>query len=257
MLLAQNLFDYENSKKYAQYLLQEKDYDLAIEEYERIIFLQPQDTSSFDILLRLLEETQSHKEVLTRFESYFGSFNTANINFSKTYIRNAFKASELSKLTKFQERSHLADLEPFNRVPTYKLAMELRWDEARSSVNQSIEYSESFMSILEKQKSTSYKSTALAIGMSAIVPGAGKAYAGNLKDGLFSMLFIGVNGWLSYRGFSQKGLSSGFGWAFGSLTTGFYAANLYGSARESRLANHRLNVSLQNDVLEVIDLDFR
>jgi TM2 domain-containing membrane protein YozV len=89
------------------------------------------------------------------------------------------------------------------------------------------------------------KSPALAACLSAVVPGAGKAYAGRFRDGLYSLLTVGVTLWQSIDGFSDGGADSGRGWIYGTLSTGFYMGNVYGSAVAARIRNERSEVDLQ------------
>ncbi len=50
-LSAQDIYDYTHSRAYARYLLQSQQYTLAAEEYERLIFLRPDnDTLRADLL---------------------------------------------------------------------------------------------------------------------------------------------------------------------------------------------------------------
>ncbi|MCB0736921.1 MAG: hypothetical protein KDC92_05355 [Bacteroidetes bacterium] len=84
----------------------------------------------------------------------------------------------------------------------------------------------------------------LAAGMSAIVPGTGKIYSGQWKDGLLSLLVVSTTSWQAYTGFNKNGIKSAYGWIFGALAAGFYLGNIYGTAtaieRRNALVLNRL-----------------
>jgi tetratricopeptide (TPR) repeat protein len=89
-----------------------------------------------------------------------------------------------------------------------------------------------------------YKSKALAGGMSAVLPGAGKVYAGRVTDGLASLLLVGLTGWQAYDGFHRDGTRSVKGWIYGSLSAGFYLGDIWGSMVAVRQHNDRLEDDL-------------
>ncbi len=90
---------------------------------------------------------------------------------------------------------------------------------------------------LNSYSSESWKSPLLAGSMSAVLPGSGRIYTGDWKNGLVSLLFVGFNAYQSYRGFSRNGIESPGGWIFGTLAVGFYAGNIYGSVWSARRYN--------------------
>ena len=89
-----------------------------------------------------------------------------------------------------------------------------------------------------------YKSKALAGGMSAVLPGAGKVYAGRVTDGLASLLLVGLTGWQAYDGFHRDGTRSVKGWIYASLSAGFYLGDIWGSMVAVKQHNDRLEDDL-------------
>lgn len=73
--------------------------------------------------------------------------------------------------------------------------------------------------------------------LSAIVPGAGRIYAGRTADGLLSMVAVTLTGWQAYRGFRRDGSESIRGWIFGSIGAFMYVGNVYGSVVSVKLRN--------------------
>jgi hypothetical protein len=90
--------------------------------------------------------------------------------------------------------------------------------------------------------------------LSALVPGAGKAYCGKWADGLNSLLIVGLAAWQAADGFDEDGARSAKGWVFGTVGAVFYLGNVYGStiaadlynrdALDGFLARIRIDVSL-------------
>lgn len=102
--------------------------------------------------------------------------------------------------------------------------------------------------LLERGRSLSYKSPALAGALSAVVPGSGKLYAGRTHDALYSMALIGGTSWLAYRGFRDHGTASLSGWLFGTVGMVLYAGNVYGSVVAVRLYNAGNDNQFRTDV---------
>ncbi|MFH1319815.1 MAG: hypothetical protein ABII90_04070 [Bacteroidota bacterium] len=101
-----------------------------------------------------------------------------------------------------------------------------------------------------------YKSPALALMMSAVIPGSGKAYSKRFGDALISFLFVSTNAYASYRAFNKKGIKSPNGWIFGGLAFSFYSANLFGSAKSAKRYNSDLQKRYQNNAENIIYTSF-
>lgn len=103
----------------------------------------------------------------------------------------------------------------------------------------------------------SYKSPFISGALSTIVPGLGKAYTGFWKDGAIALVFVSVNAWQSYRGFSKLGIHNADGWVFGSFAVGFYLGNIYGSVKAAIKHNKSANDYLYNRAKTYIYSDFK
>jgi len=66
--------------------------------------------------------------------------------------------------------------------------------------------------------------------LSAVLPGAGKAYCGRGADGLQSLLIVGTAALLAYRGFERDGRRSLEGWGGAGVGGVFYAGGIVGAA---------------------------
>ena len=104
-------------------------------------------------------------------------------------------------------------------------------------------------SSFEQQK---YKKPMVALAMSAVIPGSGKAYSKRWGDAAISFLFVTTSAWASYRAFKQKGVRSFNGWMFGGIAFSFYTSGLYGSFKAARTHNELLRFQFQNNAEDTI-----
>lgn len=101
------------------------------------------------------------------------------------------------------------------------------------------------------------KSEFLAGLFSSVIPGSGKMYANRPKDGLFSVLMIGLTAWQAHDGFRKDGNQSLKGWLFGTASAVLYLGNIYGSVVAARMFNEQQEEKLLVGVGITINVDFR
>ena len=103
------------------------------------------------------------------------------------------------------------------------------------------------MELLEKGQKQNLKSPALAGILSTVLPGSGKFYSKNWKDGLISFVFISALSFNSYRNFNKHGVNNYRGWLNSGLATGFYLGNIYGSVKSTKDFNKKKINILQHE----------
>lgn len=79
----------------------------------------------------------------------------------------------------------------------------------------------------------------LALTMSTIVPGTGRFYTGEWKDGAFSLAVVGLSAWQAYRQFNRGGPANILGWISAGFGFAFYIGNIYGSYHSAKKINTR------------------
>jgi len=84
----------------------------------------------------------------------------------------------------------------------------------------------------------SHKSPITALILSAIIPGAGKLYTGEISDGIIAFISTGLFAFLAYDNF--KANHDFRGWLFTGLAAGFYGGNVYGSFASAQIYNARI-----------------
>tara|TARA_Y100001934_G_C12292477_1_gene745529 strand:- start:194 stop:1027 length:834 start_codon:yes stop_codon:yes gene_type:complete len=229
----QDLFNFSNSLEYAQFLDQKGNHRLAILEWERINMMKPGVDSLQLSLLRSYRLSHNWEQGERRFYDLFPG--EARFQCSEEISREMalllFMQSDFNSLG-----NYLTSHQVLSRdyVQPIQVSLALRNDdiEGAQKLYQDFNLQDARLSaLMDKHQQLGYKSKGLALAMSTVVPGLGKAYVGNWKDGLVSLLFIGGSAFASYRGFKQNGVSSAYGWIFGTVSTGFYLGNLFGTAK--------------------------
>lgn len=101
------------------------------------------------------------------------------------------------------------------------------------------------------------KSPFLAAAASAVVPGLGKIYAGQLGEGVSSFLVCGSLAALTADSWNKKGLANWKTILFGSLGAAFYIGNIYGSYISVGLYNESINGAQDVGILYNIHIPLR
>lgn len=233
----ENIYNLDNSKKYANFLYQSGDYELAAQEYERIIFL---DSLNIDAKLQLLRSYRFLKRYDLGIDKY-KQWNIRQINFEEEYIKNLLLSNYLNRAESFLETTtnFESTQQLFYKVASSMLAYNIQKADSllQDSSIQSKPLNE-YRTIIRDVHSFHKKRIGIALPMSMIVPGAGKIYVGYWKDGLMSLLLTGLTVWQTQRAFEKKGIRSVYGWVYAGLGTGFYIGNLYGTVKSVKKFNN-------------------
>ncbi len=255
---SQDLLDYENSRRFADYLFQTRQFELAATEFERVIFLEPGDTLAKLKLIRSYRYLPDNEYALARFKTLVrDDFISMSNDFSDEYVQILISLGQYENSLGFLKDSSPLDIITKAEYQLGVFMLQHRWQEARKFA----EYHTDLLSKSSKFNDLNnlsknginirYKNPFLAASFSAVVPGSGKLYTGRWKDAIFSLFFVTSASWLSYRSISNEGLKPN-GIIFGSVALGFYAANIYGSAKSARVFNDNINLSFDNRVEEIL-----
>ena len=243
----------ENILKFADLLYTQGDYLRAAGEYQRYLFLQPQ------------ESEQIHYKIAICYR--FGGKTEQAIQGFETLLRRSPKSQYASRayyqigatyfLTDQFEQSVQFLREALPRIvdtPQHAEAeqliglsylMQKRWSEAGdvfkalqgSNVPSVSEQATVYHNFVQTGVHLPTRSPFLAGVFSTLVPGAGRLYTGRVGDALTSLFIVSLTGWQAYDGFRRDGLSSAKGWTLGTLSGIFYVGNIYGSVISARVYN--------------------
>jgi len=251
----ENLLDYNNSLEFARYLRSTRQYGFAMEEYERLHFLWPSDTT---IRLELVQSYRLNGQC-DRLDHSFSIlqdniYSKHSLPAAKEYL--AFSLTCRSGSERFFDLTEM--LKPGDRS-FFELSyfwVSGKYDSAFNYCDQNAELimanNPGLYRLTYNFENEKYKSPALAVIMSAVIPGSGKAYSDRWGDAIVSFLFIGSNAWAAYRAFDKKGIKSVNGWIFGSLAFSFYSANLWGSAKAAKTYNSDVRKRYQDNAELII-----
>ncbi len=253
---AQNLYDREHTEKFAGHLLATRQYAFALEEYERILYFDPSDHSIRMKIIQICRQGGLWQQGIERVNRFYPAKAQMPADMAAEYLEILLYmgASQsalgfLGSYTALKPKQHLQfTLDAYLLQKDWsgagqKLALS---DSALWPVNPA------YLQLIDRGVNLRSKKAGIALLMSTLVPGTGKVYAGQWKDGLISFLFTAVSGWQAYRGFDQKGTQSVYGWISGGLAAGFYLGNLYGSVKAVRKFNKRQHNDLLREAQQII-----
>ena len=259
--IAQDLRDKEHTQRFADYLFLSGQYPLASEEYERLVYLDSVSEYSKLKLLQSYRLAGKPGNSIKRLQLFYGdSLQFLKNDFAEEYVKNLILEKENDKLFDFLKgNSNLNE----NSRQNYMLAgllLEKDWNKAfnyalKNPVTNDKKNADLHL-IAFKSKQIKYKSPFTASLLSTIVPGTGKFYTKYWKDGLISMMLVGLNAWQSYRGFHKYGSKSAYGWVFGGIASGFYIGNVYGSYQSAKKYNRKTDDEMYNNAWHLIVDDF-
>lgn len=248
---AQDLYSFENSARFADYLMQSGRYNMAAAEMERLVFLKP---DSLPLKTALLDcyALDKNYEAIERRSLQFPSQNPFNDTLFFNYRIWASLKQQKDLPNAYLKQVNMPVSENAYR---YYLAWQAILLNDVSSAIKSVPRNALHIPEVHALNETCIKasqlmrkSPALAACMSGVIPGSGKWYAGERKDAVIGFISIGMMAYQAYRGFKKDGTSSVYGWISAGLGTGFYLGNIYGSARSAKRYNARKFKTLLPDI---------
>lgn len=246
---AQDIFSVESSKKYADYLLKSGQFDLAGKEYERLVYFLPNNDTLKTNLLKSYRLSNQTSLGIEKIGVLYDEKSKIPYAPALEFAKLQMQAQNWSVARDFwnQNTSFSADDKVLLNVTSDIFTNKFK--DARSTLgnisNSENELGQGYKSILEKE--THKKSPGLAALMSAIVPGTGKVYSNNWKDGIVSLFFTAGMAFQSYRNFNKFGTNNHRGWIYGGIGLGFYLGNIYGSVKSTKDYNRKKVNTLQHE----------
>lgn len=241
-----DLYDLNHTKAFAKFLYQTQQYDLAAREFERLLILSPKEEVPIE-LFRSYRLGNLQSIGLKRMDSLYPNINNISLAVFMERSRIQLNLNEFDQLSRELPKieslssddrllvSGIIDVYQFKRKRTLPISdLEVAGDKTYS-----VKSFYTINSALNDYYNERWKKPWLASTLSAIIPGAGRWYAGDWKNAIVSLVFVGLNGYQSYRGFSRTGISSPTGWIFGAIGFGFYVGNIYGAAWTAKRKNEQ------------------
>jgi len=236
-IIGQNLFDCTHSKFFAASLLQYQSYHQAT----RVLMEMPDSCKNDSIKERVLfclHQAKDLPSIIHLSQTFHQQATTKRLNNLCYFVllKSSIIVSNVISDSLWKRCNYI--------IP--KDTLEL-WKEAYSLLHPNIEKSHFTPSgIISKPvliplkcelELYKYKKPLIAASLSALVPGLGKAYCGKTKDAFTTFVTVGLTAFQAWRGFSQRGYGSVYGWGGLCLSSGFYLGGIYGSARTAKKIN--------------------
>lgn len=256
---AQNLYDFSNSRLFAEYLFKTQQYNLAAQEFERLLFVAPQNDTLKVSLIASYRKAKNFSRALTRVTEMYHNTAVLPNSLAQEYSRLLLQTNSFT-----QAKSFLTDnlTIPKNEKSIMLLHAALLSNQWKTASQQFATIDTTFFdssrlndyrNIINDGMKIKYKSPALALGLSTIIPGAGKFYTHDWKDGLITLITVGASVWQTYTGFHTRGVNSVYGWVYGTIGFGFYTGNLYGSFKSAKRYNHQANEKVRRKAEEIFN----
>lgn len=249
-----DLFSLTNRLKFANHLYKEQDFLRAINEYKEVLKSYENDTirfrfaNSFFRIGRFDEAAQNFKTLFvgSRLEeeaklSYYNSifFNNDFGLFRTNYENGYYLPQKYSKVIE-QLNSASYFIQKTN-IPNENILVKPFADTVQTKL----------IYFYQMIKNPPQKSVATAALLSAVIPGAGKYYTGELSDGLIAFGATVLSGFLAVTNFNNDHQFRG--WLFSGLTAFFYGGSIYGSAASAKIYNTKLKSKIDEDILRYFE----
>lgn len=249
---SQDLYNFENTKKFAQYLAKSGQFELATREYERLVFVQPENDTLKTSLLSMYRRSGRLDDGLLRGKQLYPDLTKMSATAAVEYDRMLLLKPQFKEAKSFAEQNTLLSngdrliLSATSEIlrDNYKQASQILQTLKDDEHKLALDYKELTQQALETKR----KSPALAGIMSVVIPGTGRFYSKDWKDGIVSMFFAGAMGFQAYRGFSKSGIKSTRGWIYGGIGFGFYLGNIYGSVQSAKFYNKKSRQGIKNSI---------
>jgi len=249
---AQNIFDFNSTIKFANFLYNNKNYSGAINEFMRAWNLKDLSVDSQIKLFQSYLFSKNPTEGIKLYKTKNPTLLTDNDTIEVIYGKLLISAKQYEDIFWLVENSQTLTKEQSLYLSISSELLAGNWNQTNIRMNElsgnlTLKPFESIFNDIENVK---YKSPLLSLSLSSVVPGLGKVYSGYWKDGLVSFLAISIAAWQTYRGFDKYGPSRAYGWIYASLSTTLYFGNLYGSFKSANKKNYILKNSILNKVEE-------
>jgi TM2 domain-containing membrane protein YozV len=231
-----------NIRLFADFLYCDKDYLRAVFEYDRLLEMQNNDTLLFKTGLSY-SYMKDYLSAASRFDMISSTspfFKLSKMEWLKTKFllrdyhdfqlayRNRFVNDNNKYQTEGQKLFNFSYLFTDEPLPSKKEFLSPFETNEKQKVSRFYNW----------KKDPPYKSSTVAGIMSAIIPGSGKVYVGEVSDGIVAFLVTGIFVFLAYDNF-QAGHTSR-AWIFTGAAALFYGGNIYGSVAAAQVHNAKI-----------------
>ena len=249
----------EEVLEFANYLFSQQEYFRAIGEYERFLFLYPDNSQAVNAAFRIVQcyfRGKRWQQAVEAADSFLSGYPMSSLKWETRFLK-ARSFGEMGRGEKAREvyRSIIADHPggPLESEAWYAIglsyAIDGRWLEADDALRKVGSGDSLYGAAMEVQKIVAEesqvkpKNPALAGFLGAILPGAGHFYCERPRDGTIALVFTGAFAFATYEAFKEDHEGVGVGLAV--VTAAFYGGNVYSAVNVAHKYNDREERRLQ------------
>jgi TM2 domain-containing membrane protein YozV len=243
---AQNFMTAEDNDQFLKFLHKEKELELVLHIQQKR-FESKIDTSLLPLLTTCYQLKQYDK-VLSTLQVHFKANDfiapplytlafKSQLQLQQYPIKSTFKTDDNTQ--NFFKLGNLLIEHQF------KAAQDSQWLMKCSSCDK-------FSPLIAKSILIKEKNPYVAMVMSTLIPGAGKLYLHQNRDGITAFVLIVSMAWQSLYGFDHKGIHSYYGWVNGLLAVGFYSGNIWGAYHGTKKYNRGLKNKITIESREIM-----
>lgn len=235
--------------RFGNHLYQEKDYLRAANEFREYLKFYSNDSVQFryaNSFYKMGRFTEAEDNFKGLFFSSSLSDEARLMFFESNFFQNDFKTfRQLAEQPNYQSLKYKEEIERLkfltyffdnSTLPNENLLLKPFPDSVQSQLSK----------FYYQKKFSKSKSPATAALLSALIPGAGKIYTGEIGDGITSFLTYGILVYLMVDNFNAGHNTRGY--IFGGLALLSYGGTIYGSASSAQIYNARIQFNFNNEV---------
>ncbi len=251
----ENIYNLENSLKFGEYLLESGQSEFAVKEYERIIFLSPKNPLAQINLMKAYRLSGRNEDGLLRSQQLFSDVSIMPEKHALEYSKLLLNMRSWDEANSFWDKNQNLNNDDKVLMKSTVAIFDSKFLAARNqllALQDSTNYlGQGYISITDKALSRKRKSPFAAGFLSMIIPGLGKAYTGDWKDGLVSLIFTSGLAVQAVRKFNQHGANNYRPWIYTAIGSGFYLGNVFGSVKSAKNKNIKFVNGLQHEASDL------
>jgi hypothetical protein len=260
LLVGQDIYSYDNSKKFGEYLLKSGQYNLAAKEYEKLVFLNNDDDSLKLNLFKAFRLSNQLEVANFKYNQIFKDKSTMNNSLAIEYSKFLMQKRDWKIANDFWNNSKYLSNDEKVFFKTTVDIFESNFKQAKIRISETANKEDfvylGYSGIIKRGQTSQLKKPFVGGLLSVIVPGLGKGYSKNWKDGIFSFLFTTTMSLQAARSFNKFGTNNPRGWVYGGIASGFYLGNIYGSVRSTKQYNEKKINILKHEASDIFNSQF-
>jgi len=260
----------DNNLKFGKYLMDNRLQNEAIFYFKGLLKKNISDISFKDSVNNYLGRLHSAEELIAESSYYYKQISTQSSFYSEAQFLIGFNYCFLEEYDSAQEilegykssSKQLDELYHFEFAGLKLLQRELEGFDTHASYFKEDSYAlKKQEGNLKKYKTDlgkhNYKSGLLAGTLSAILPGAGRAYIGKYGQGVISLMICTIVGLQAAEGYKKDGPNSIRFISYSTAFTSLYIANIWGSAAAAQNVNNEFNEAINHSILVDMHIPLR